>query len=531
MVTLRQSTSYVQTGDFNGDGTTDLVVANWGDNSVNVLLGNGDGTFQPGVRYSVGSNPASVAVGDFNGDGILDLVVPNHSDNTVSVLLGNGDGTFNQQITYGTGTNGAAGPQWIAVADFNEDGIPDLAVAMLSGVPSPCITVLYGVGDGTFRFRGTYGIGQAAECVSSGDFNGDGKIDLAVTDYGGAIWILLGNGDGSFNVLAENVIYDHIPSLLAVGDFNGDGKADLAGTDPSNNYVRMLPGIGDGTFNPYGTTSLVGSNPGSLRVGDFNGDGILDLVVPNYNDNTVTLLVGNGDGTFKTQGKYPTTSNAGSLAVGDFNRDGLPDVAVVNVGTNTVGILTNEVTVTDTATQSAISIPGAGTHQVKAVYSGDSLFSGSESSTIAVTATRIPSTLARSANPASGSVFGQQVMLSATLSPSSEGTLTTNGETVSFLDGGNAIGTGVLSGGIATLSVSTLQPGSHSITASYSGDTNFKGSTSPVLTQQVNPAPLAALSSPSLNFGNEVINTTSASKTLELTNKGDATLNISSISA
>jgi hypothetical protein len=166
-------------GDFNRDGKLDLVVANNGSFEINVLLGNGDGTFQPAVSYSTGSAPSSVAVADFNADGKLDLVVANNgssNDNTVSILLGNGDGTFKAHVDYGTGSSN---PSSVAVGDFNGDGRLDLVVADLF---STDVRLLLGNGDGTFQAATSYGAGPQPSSVAVGDFDGDGKLDIAVAD-------------------------------------------------------------------------------------------------------------------------------------------------------------------------------------------------------------------------------------------------------------------------------------------------------------------------------------------------------------
>ncbi len=323
----------VAVGDFNGDGKPDLAVANYGDGTVSVLLGNGDGTFQAAVSYGAGSGPASVAVGDFNGDGKADLVVANSTDGTVSVLLGNGDGTFQAAVNYGAGS----GPASVAVGDFNGDGKADLVVGNCNdGV----VSVLLGNGDGTFQAAVSYGTGSGPASVAVGDFNGDGKADLAVATYtDGTVSVLLGNGDGTFQAAVSYGTGSN-PASVAVGDFNGDGKADLAVANYGDGTVSLLLGNGDGTFQAavnYGT----GSNPASVAVGDFNGDGEADLAVANYNDGTVSVLLGYGDGTFQAAVNYGTGSNPASVAVGDFNGDGKPDLAVANGGNNSVSILLN----------------------------------------------------------------------------------------------------------------------------------------------------------------------------------------------
>ena len=321
-------------GDFNGDGTLDLAVANRGSNTVAVLLGNGDGTLQAPVTFAVGSAPTSVAVGDFNGDGRPDLAVTNLGSKTVSVLLGNGDGTFQPALTVSTGH----APVSVAVGDFNGDGRPDLAVgniAVTIYVPST-VSVLLGNGDGTFQAARTSGVGPGTEPLSMavGDFNGDGKLDLAVVTHNtqthiDALTVLLGSGDGAFSS-GMHFATGPVPASVAVADFNADGMPDLAVTNGGFNTVSVLLGDGDGTFQPRTVTT--GGEPVSVAVGDFNGDGRPDLAVANERSSDVSVLLGNGDGTFQPARAFGVGILTGpsSMAVGDFNGDGTLDLAVTS---------------------------------------------------------------------------------------------------------------------------------------------------------------------------------------------------------
>jgi hypothetical protein len=323
-------------GDFNGDGHPDLAVTNVGDNSVSVLLGAGDGTFSAGGTYSVGAAPQSLAVGDFNGDGRLDLAVTNGGSTTVSVLLGNGDGTFQGPVSYGAGLQ----PLGVAVGDFNGDGHLDLAVAN-SG--DNTMSVLLGNGDGTFQAPVNFNAGAVPYSVVVGDFNGDGKSDLAVANSGagdpggGGVSVLLGNGDGTFPT-PKNSVVGNQPISVAVGDFNNDGKPDLAVANSNDNTVSVLVGNGDGTFQ-RAANYAVGSTPYWVAVGDFNGDGKPDLAVANYDGGVVSVLLGNGDGTFQAAVNYGAGANPESIAVGDFNGDGHLDLAVANAGDDTISVL------------------------------------------------------------------------------------------------------------------------------------------------------------------------------------------------
>jgi hypothetical protein len=336
-------------------GHVDLLTANQGSNTVSVLLGNNDGTFTAGTDVPTGPMPVALLAADFNGDGIPDLAVVNQGANTdgtfhVTILLGNGDGTF-RAVTAQPPPAVGRQPSGIVAADFDGDGHLDLAV---TNQADNSISILFGNGDGTFQpavnvplINGTGPIG-----ILTADFNKDGHPDLAVANStSNTVTVLLGNA-----VMANSrtipfpaqidITVGTKPVALASADFNGDTDPDLAVVNEGSNTVSILLGMGNGAFQSTRTDITVGGKPVSVVTADFNGDGRADLAIANLDDSTATVLFGNGNGTFTTQINFATATQPSSLATGNFTTSTLTDLAIANSGSNSVSVVINSAGIT-----------------------------------------------------------------------------------------------------------------------------------------------------------------------------------------
>jgi trimeric autotransporter adhesin len=480
-------------GDFNGDGIPDLSYS-FGP----MLLGNGDGTFT--AKPTIGGEFAIVA-GDFNGDGKLDLAgmveyflfngtVVN--DSAVTSFLGNGDGSF------------TAGPPLVlpgqntffdaAVADFNGDGVLDLAV---TNNAENLVTVLLGNGDGTFTAGANLTV-VGPGVIGVGDFNGDGKPDMAVTSLNNTantVSVLLGNGDGTFTAAGTPIstgssYISPVGNLIAVADFNGDGIPDLAVTNNADNTVTVLLGKGDGTFAASPSSSPAGLGPGPIVVGDFNGDGIADLAIMDiaepypYGPHAVTVLLGDGTGKF-TPGATVTTGDGAYFSVAaDFNGDGNSDLAVADSGPHgnfpTAMVLLAE---NQAATAPAIGVTlPIGTYRVVASYPGDANYNASTSGAVVLANTLNPTVTVSlsSSNITAAQGLTVTIMVSGvTGNPTPTGTVTVASGT-STSDYTSA--PGVLSGGSTTITVpaGALPAATNALLVTYGGDSDYSSASATV---------------------------------------------------
>ncbi len=587
------STTSVVVGDLNDDGKLDLVVGNRcatsgcqsGLGSVGVLLGNGDGTFQAAVAYGSGGAPnvfsvEAVAIADLNGDHKPDILVTNANSSTVGVLLGNGDGTFQPAVVY---SSGGMYPRSVAVADVNGDGKPDLLVANECNDPNcdGTVGVLLGNGNGTFQAVVTYNSGGSPESVAVADVNGDGKPDLVVASQcytcspiRGQVSVLLGNGDGAFKSAVSYKSGGYPCTSVVVADINGDGKLDLLAANAGDHTVGVLLGKGDGTFQTA-VTYASGTTPNLAQfesVAVTDADGSETAGNNATSGGTVGLLVGNGDGTFQAAVNYPSGGyTLRGVAVGDVNGDGRPDLLLAdecdsndngtcssaNEPVGSVGVLLNNVGAPPTTTSLVSSVNPAdinwvvkytatvanqssgalngtvlfqdgggpiatvtlannqaaysttytvkGTHPITATYSGVlNIAAGSASAVLTETIIKPYPTTTKVTTSGSPSLIGQPVAFTATVT-STYGAIP-DGELVTFYNGTTEMGTNLTKNEVATFTTSSLKAGSHFIKAIYAGDVNFKSSFGG-MTQVVDKYPTTTTLTSSLNpsqFGQAV---------------------------
>jgi hypothetical protein len=379
--------------DLRGNGHLDLLVLDPSKNSVDVFLGNGDGTFQTPTAVTVpqAGYSGAMAAADLNHDGKADLVVASNANlDGIYVLIGNGDGTFKSPVFYAQGSN--SGALAIAIGQLIKGDNGDVVMGTGNGA-----YVYINNGDGTFKTPVLYGPSWIDSIVIA-DINGDNKDDLVVSSYSSsAVWVMLGNGKGGFTA-GSSFATDGYPNNVVVADFNSDNKLDFVVGQhgyANGQWMTMGLGNGDGTFRSsqsygytwsglvsgiatadlnndgnldiveagggtgVGITAMLGSSHGSfgspistavgcgqangngvnsIAAGDVSGDGKVDVVATSLNigitncENVVAVLIGSGNGKFKTPVYYPTgvTVQSGSVTLADLNGDGKLDIVVSN---------------------------------------------------------------------------------------------------------------------------------------------------------------------------------------------------------
>jgi hypothetical protein len=479
--------------------------------------------FRPVQNYNAGSNAAGpVVVADVNGDGKPDLLVGNigdsSSEGSIGVLLGNGDGTFQPVTTYPTGGHDVSS---FVVADVDGDAHPDLLVGQDDGV-----AVLFGNGDGTFRAPVKYLVDGGVTGVALADVNGDGKADLVVAVVRAEAGVLLGNGDGTFGPVTIIHAFNLNPRSIVVADVNHDGKPDIL------TYNFSIPGtlivlLGDGTgaFQVDWTDLYDGggvtNSEGALAVADVNGDGNLDVIVANdclnidcpYGD--FGVLLGKGDGHFQHVKRFSGTGGwrGDAIAIADINRDGIPDLLIANPCNNeiscdhrTVGLLLGkgDGTFFPATSYSSGGAPASADRIAVMDVNGDGtadvfvtagLGTTGGAGTVSVLLSLFDTTTNLTSSR-SQSIYGQPVTLKATVQ--SNGPVAPTG-TVLFLNGKASLPIATINKSVATLTTSLLPVGTLSLTATYRGDELSARSTSTAVSHIVTKATTVTAIQSSLN--------------------------------
>ncbi|CAF1523841.1 unnamed protein product [Adineta ricciae] len=331
---------FVVLNDLNNDERLDIVVANNGMGSFGIFFGLGNGTFTNQIVYSMdfSSKPYSIAIGDLNNDNYSDIVVANYGDVTIAIFLGLGNGTFTSPITYKTGTN--YGPCFVTLNYFNNDKYLDIAIA---NYDDSNIGIFLGFGNGTFSNQAKYstGAGTCPYAVLAGDFNNDYQIDLAaVTYYGNTIDIFLGFGNGIFGEKVSYWIRDGSLALsLILADFNNDKLLDVAVANSGTSDISIFLGYCCEPFRNQITYDTGDSSyPHSTILSDLNNDYNFDIIVANYGTNNIGILFGLTNGSFEEQKTYLITSDyfPHAIASADLNNDGWQDIIIAGHNTNLI---------------------------------------------------------------------------------------------------------------------------------------------------------------------------------------------------
>ena len=522
----------IVTGDFNNDGFLDLAVANENDFTVGVYLGSGGGAFTFAGAVAAGSIPNSIVVGDFNRDGNLDMAVTDRGTAQVTILLGNGQGSFTPSaLTPATGSF----PYGIASADFNGDGIADLVIA---NYYSNTANVLLGKGDGSFSAGLTLNTGVFPSAVVTGDFNGDGNADVAVAnEFSQTVSVFLGDGKGDLTAVSTLPVTDQTPDAITVGDFNGDGILDLAVTSTNSNTLDIFYGKGNGTFATE-VALPTPANPNQMVAIDLNGDGAEDifLVAPGANLGEAFLNASSIVASATISG-VNVQGGPGQLLAAQYSSDahyanslstnvavaGVPvsTTSSISIGAASVAVgeevqvnalvqnssygivrASGMVTLFDGSTQIAqmpVAFGGVayfnpgftavGQHVLKVVYSGDSNFVGSTSSTATlsvVTANTSTTTLTTSASSvAHGTIIALTATVASGGKPVAHGTVNFCKTTAAYCEDG-AILRSVQLTPAGTAAVKLALPlGTNSIKAVFAGTGEVKGSSSAVVSVTV----------------------------------------------
>lgn len=329
--------------DLNGDGNND-VIGTSDSGEVSVMLGNGNGTFKAAVSYNAGYGAGhyEFVLSDLNGDGKIDYAGHNFNTGFATVMFGTGTGTFGAGTSYAI-SSGGTNTTGLRAGDFNGDGRIDLA-AVDTGTDK--LNIMINAGSGTFAAPVSYSLpGGSADELVIGYINSDNILDIGIETNTGSVQVMIGTGTGTFTAGGTFALATAGRAVI-LEDVNGDGYGDLIGNDGATS-VGILLSNGDGTFKAEKSYTTPNQAFGitSVAVGDFNSDGKGDIVIAGLGGSNIGVLLSNGDGTFKAPTNYTASAGGQTIAVGDFNNDLVSDVAYGGNGSGHLGIyLTNATT-------------------------------------------------------------------------------------------------------------------------------------------------------------------------------------------
>jgi len=339
----------ITTADLDGDGTLDLIVSNFDSHDVSVLLNNADGTFAPQQQYPAADALFGIETADLDGDGDEDVVVASNrfvvgSEDPIAgvvILLNRGDGALSAPRLVPVGSQCVD----LAIADFDLDGRPDIAVAAMidDGPDVANVGVLFNNGDATMSPPlpiHTAAPGLPGDVIAA-DFDGDGDEDLVITNWNDdSLTTIINRGHRRFRAFDRTTETGHWPHMLAAADFDRDGDVDLAVTNTFDDDVGILLNNGEARFEMIGRYP-VGDRCRSISAADFNGDRWSDLAVSNLDDDDISVLLNNADGTFAAQQRYPAGDGPYAVAAAELNGDSAADLACVNVYGHNVDVRFN----------------------------------------------------------------------------------------------------------------------------------------------------------------------------------------------
>ena len=473
-LTTGQTPRFIAAGDFNRDGKPDLAIANFASNNINIQLGNGNGTFRL-IQNLDATGPSAIAVADFNGDGKLDLAVTQKNSNNVAIFLGDGFGHFIPFFKIAVGGS----PVSILAADFNRDGHLDLAVANSS---TNDVSILFGNGNGTFQIARNTAAGELPAFLAVGDFNGDGILDLAVANAtffnlavanatglaNGTVSVLLGVGDGFFILPPRTFEVGPNPTFLVAGDFNLDGKLDVAVANTGSNSISILLGIGNGDLIPL-QNFTVANAPAWIGVADLNGDQKPDLVVADSASSSLSILINQTPAPARPT--VNATVNAASMQGGKVAPGELVTIFGTNLGPETpagLQLAGDSVATTLSGTQvffdniaapliyasagqvtAAVPFGVAGRSTTQVMVANDGQFSATPALTVAPSAPALFTSDASGSGP--GAILNQDGTLNTAANPATRGSIV-----VLFLTGAGPMDPASPDGFVATNALASI---------------------------------------------------------------------------